>query len=130
MKKNNFFQDKKKDITAFMVTTLVVLGTGYFCANDQIKTSSLSCHSTITAQVDQIQKGKEANTAHLKEVQNAMKQLEKIDGKKVKLEKKMENFPPNSTRQRTGATKTTAWFPAWATLLPKDSPRCFVWSTR
>ena len=66
MKKNNFFQDKKKDITAFMVTTLVVLGTGYFCANDQIKTSSLCCHSTNTAQVDQIQKGKEANTAHLK----------------------------------------------------------------
>ena len=92
MKKNKFFQNKKKDITAFMVTTLVVLGVGYFCANDQIKTSSLCYHSTITAQVDQKQKGMETNTAHLKEVQNAMKQLEKIDGKKVKLEKKMEKL--------------------------------------
>lgn len=119
MKKNNFFQNKKKDIAAFMVSTLVVLGVGYFCANDQIKTSSLCEHSTITAQVDQIQKDMETNTAHLKEVQNAMKQLEKIDGKKVKLEKKMEKLSAQLNKAKNRRNKDYGMVPGMGYSAPQ-----------
>ncbi|MBQ6228951.1 MAG: hypothetical protein IJK08_10385 [Prevotella sp.] len=119
MKKNKFFQNKKKDITAFMVSTLVVLGVGYFCAKDQIKTSSLCYHSTITAQVDQIQKGMETNTAHLKEVQNAMKQLEKIDGKKVKLEKKMEKLSAQLNKAKNRRNKDYGMVPGMGYSAPQ-----------
>lgn len=119
MKKNKFFQNKKKDITAFMVSTLVVLGTGYFCAGEQIETSSLCHHPAMTAQVDQVQKGKEANTAHLKEVQNAMKQLEKIDSKKIKLELKKGKLSAQLNKAKNRRNKDYGLVPGMGYSAPQ-----------
>lgn len=119
MKKNNFFQNKKKDITAFMVSTLVVLGVGYFCESDKIDASCLSKHPVMTAQVNQVQKGKEANTAHLKEVQNAMMQLEKIDGKKVKLALKKEKLSAQLNKAKNKRNKDYGMVPGMGYSAPQ-----------
>lgn len=87
MKKSKFFQDKKKDMMAFMVSTLVVLGVGYYCADDEIEASSLCHHQVTTAQVSTASQVKDVPTAQFKEVKEAMAQLQKIGEKKTKLER-------------------------------------------
>lgn len=86
MKKSKFFQDTKKDMVAFMTSTLVVLGVGYFCVNDEIEASSLCHHQVMTAQVGTASQVKEDPAAQYKDLKEAMAQLQKIGKKKSKLE--------------------------------------------
>ncbi len=86
MKKSKFFQDTKKDMVAFMTSTLVVLGVGYFCVNDEIEASSLCHHQVMTAQVNTASQVKEDPAAQYKDLKEAMAQLQKIGKKKSKLE--------------------------------------------
>lgn len=119
MKKNNYFQNKKKDITAFMISTLVVLGVGYFYADDVIESSSLCHHPGMTAQVDQNGDSQIVSTAHLKEVQNAMKQLEKIDGKKEKLELKRGKLSAQLNKAKTRRNKDYGMVPGMGYSAPQ-----------
>ena len=68
MKKSKFFQDTKKDMVAFMTSTLVVLGVGYFCVNDEIEASSLCHHQVMTAQVGTASQVKEDPAAQYKDL--------------------------------------------------------------
>ena len=89
MKKNNFFQNTKNDIAAFMFATLVVLGVGYFSAGDVIKSSSIFQHPAMMAQTS-VGGSQKSDMASFKEVQGAMKELSEIGEKKAKLEMQKE----------------------------------------
>lgn len=65
MKTNQFFQDKKKDITTFMLATMMVLGAGYYCAHDDFKASSLCHHTGMTGMAYHITEAGEPQPANM-----------------------------------------------------------------
>ena len=119
MKKSNFFQDTKKDMVAFMTSTLVVLGVGYFCAHDEIEASSLCNHQVMTAQVGTASQAKDAPAAQLKDLEEAMAQLQKIGEKKSKLEHLKANVAAQLKKAKTNRDADCAMVPGTCFAAPQ-----------